>query len=525
MKKLLSLVISLLLIATCLPAFALDLLPAGDTYPLDTDVTLTWFASEGFGDMNSAYATPDEVPFFNGMKEMTGVDIEFMVRTAGTEPAQALNLILASDPLPDIIFGQLMTNAEQLMEEGVIRDLTDYIQEYAPAYYHFLQSNPAYDNAMKTDAGRYYGFGFFREDGGWNDTYQGPVVRKDWLEEQGLEPPTTISEWTEVLTIFKEKYGATLTAPWTRFRQGGISGAFGAYGMSDFQLYVDENGKVQLAQAQPEWCDYLLQLNEWWNAGLIDQDILTQSDTDAKAKALNGSTGLAYTSMGQMSTWRKEAADANTGADWVGLQYPHGDDGTLSMVFGGYGIGVVVSCISGDCSDEKLITALQVLDYAYTQEGNLYWNFGTEGVTWEYDENGEPAYTALVTEDPDGLNNAISKYGGSTWSGSCIQATKLLYMKNTKESIEANNLWFYPNEDVAMKWKLPPGITLTAEESSEYDFYQSSIATFIAETAAKLVTGQMTAEEFPAYQAQLEEMGLQKLLDIRQAAYERFLAR
>lgn len=62
---------------------------------------------------------------------------------------------------------------------------------------------------MKTDDGRYYAFGFFREDGGWNDSYQGPVVRKDWLDECGLEIPETISEFENVIRVFNEKYGAT----------------------------------------------------------------------------------------------------------------------------------------------------------------------------------------------------------------------------------------------------------------------------------------------------------------------------
>ena len=92
----------------------------------------------------------------------------------------------------------------------IIWDLTDYIQEYAPDYYAFLQTNPAYDKAMKDDQGRYYTFGFFREDGGWNDTYEGPVVRKDWLDECGLEVPKTISEFENVIRVFNEKYGATV---------------------------------------------------------------------------------------------------------------------------------------------------------------------------------------------------------------------------------------------------------------------------------------------------------------------------
>jgi putative aldouronate transport system substrate-binding protein len=259
--------------------------------------------------------------------------------------------------------------------------------------------------------------------------------------------------------------------------------------------------------------------------GLIDQDLMVEDDTTAKSKALQGSTGLAYTSMGQMSNWRREADEAGTGADWVGLQYPKGDDGTLSMVFGGYGIGAVVSSVSGDCPDDKLAVALRVLDYAYTQEGHLYWNYGTQGVSWDYGDDGEPAYLPLVTEDPNGINDAISKYGGSTWSGSCIQSTKLLYMKNTTASIEANNLWYYPNIDVAFSWKMPSGVTKTADEISEFDYLHSSIATFVSETCAKLVTGEMGADDFETYCAQLESMGLSTVLEIQQAAYDRFMAR
>ena len=60
-----------------------------------------------------------------------------------------------------------MNNANQYIEDEIIWDLTDYIRQYAPDYYAWLQSNPAYDRAMKTDDGRYYAFGFFREDGAW----------------------------------------------------------------------------------------------------------------------------------------------------------------------------------------------------------------------------------------------------------------------------------------------------------------------------------------------------------------------
>ena len=494
-------------------------------YPMDAkDVTITWWVGHGFT-LNEAFATYEESPFHMGLMEETGVNIEWIFPPAGTDGAQAFNVMLASDTLPDIIWWGLMKDAERLMEEGVIRDLTEYMPEYSPAYYKFLKSKDIYDKYMKTDSGKYYGYGFFREDGGWNDSYLGPVIRQDWLDELGLKTPETISDWDNVIRAFKDKYNAVLSFAWSRFKSTGISGAFGAYGAIDFQMYIDENNKVQLAQAQEEWKNYMAKLNEWWEAGLIDQDVMTTDDRAAQTKALNGVMGISITSMGQLTNWRNDAAQAGNGANWVGLQYPKGDDGTLSMVFGGPGIGDSVSVITTSCPYEKLEIAMRLLAYAYTDEGFLYWNFGKKGVSWDYDENGEPQFTELVTNDPEGLNNAISKYSGSVWSGSCIQATKLLYLKNSKEAVEANDLWYYPNKEVAENWKFPTGVTFTTDESNELDELVNAISTYVSEMAVKFITGEESLDNFDEYLATLESMGLPRVLEIYQTAYDRFLAR
>ena len=188
MKKRLAWILVLVLaMSLSAPAFAeLDLLSGKDIYPLDGSTTVSWYVNEGY-ELNPAYAVAADSPFHVNLQKMTGVNIDWSFKTIGADTNQALNLALASDPLPDILFGQLMPDAERHIEEGTIIDLTELIPQYAPAYWHFLQSNPAYDKAMKTDSGKYYGFGFFREDGGWNDTYQGPVIRQDWLTEQGLK--------------------------------------------------------------------------------------------------------------------------------------------------------------------------------------------------------------------------------------------------------------------------------------------------------------------------------------------------
>lgn len=492
-------------------------------YPMQGNEEISWWVTHGFIP-NTAFGSADESPFHSGLSEMVGVKINWQFPTAGTDGTQAFNLMMASETLPDIIYHGLMADAGRYIDEGMIRDLTPYMEKYSPSYYNFLQSKDIYDRSMKTDSGLYYGYGFFREDGGWNDSYLGPVIRQDWLDQLGLEAPKTISDWDTVIKAFNDEYGAKLSFGWNRFKNVGLAGAFGAYGFIDSKLYIDDNGKVQYTQASPEWKASVAKYNEWWKAGLMDQDVITMVDPDAQTKALNGVMGISYTSMGQLSNWERDAENAGNGAKWVGLQWPTGDDGTLSMIFGGYGIGDSLSVISTSCPDEKLETAMRVLDYAYTDDGHLYWNFGKEGVSWNYDAEGKPTYTALVTEDPDGLNNAIDKFGGSTWSGSTIQATLLLYLKNTETAIAANDLWFYPNEAVSAKHTLPR-MSFTADEANRRQELMAPLDTYVSEMAVKYVTGEESIDNFDKFVEQLNTMGLQELIDITQGAYDRFLAR
>ena len=213
-------------------------------------------------------------------------------------------------------------------------------------------------------------------------------------------------------------------------------------------------------------------------------------------------------------------------AVWVGSPYPHGDDGTLSMVFGGYGIGNSTYVVTKCADEETMKLCLQLLDYGFTAEGHLYWNCGKQGVSWDNDENGEVQLPELVTNDPD--TDPITKYGGQTWSGCGIQATKLLYMKNSELAIQANDLWFYENEDVTSSWKWPTGTTYTTEEQDELDIISGALGTYTAESFANFLTGALDIDDdavWEKYIADYSNYNLDRIREIRQACYDRYMAR
>ena len=498
-------------------------------YPMNAgNQTISWFAAQGY-QPNSSFASADQSPFHSILKEMLGVNIEWIFPMAGTPASQAINLALASGDLPDIMYGGLNADAARYIEEGSFHDLSPHLANWSPAYWKWIRANPAYDRAMKTDSGKYYGYGFFREDGAFPDTYQGPVVNKTWLDECGLPMPETIADWDITLRIFKQRYGAVMSAAWNRVSSGDypafISGAFGSHAFASYRLFIDNNGRVQLANIQPEYRTFLMKMNEWWREGLIDQDLLSINDTMARSNALNKKTGLTFTSMGQLSNWRVDAESSRSGANWVGLQYPKSNDGVLVQIDGGYGIGNVAAVVTTNVKPEKMELVMRALDYAYTEEGNLYWNFGKKGLSWDYGPDGLPAYLPLVTSDPDGLNNAIDKYCGSTWDGNCIQATRQLALKNTAQSFEAMSLWYRPNAAIATKNKMPPGMTLTPGESTRAAELRASVRTFVDESVIQFITGQAGFNAWDSYVSRVNSMGLSELLGIYQAAHNRYLAR
>ena len=533
MKKIVALALTLCLVLAAVPSFALELLSGADTYPMDAmDKTITWYSQDGINP-HEKFVDWHESPFHNNLIKLLGVNIEWMFPTTGTDGNTFTNTLLA-DPsnLPNIMTVYWSGQASQYLDDELIWDLTPYIQEYAPAYYAFLQTNPAYDKAMKTDDGRYYAFNFFREDGGWNDTYLGPTIRTDWLEECGLDYPKTVSEFENVIRVFKEKYGATFAFAWSRFNTTGISGAFGAYGSANEQWFV-KDGKVGLAQAQPEWRAYVSWLNKLWEEGLLDQDIFTLDDTSIKSKVHNDQVGITITSMGQLNNWNKERAAEGKEAVWVGSPYPTADDGSLAMVFGGFGISNRTGVITKCTDEETMKLCLRALDYAYTQEGFLFWNYGVEGESWEWGENGVPQFTALVTEDKD--VDPMTKYNGATWGNTCIQATNLLYLKNSETAVKANDTWFYNYPDDEEKnlavtggWKWPNGTTFTTEEQDELDLIGGSIGTYCNESFANFVTGSLDIDDdavWAKYLSDFETYNLSRITEIRQACYDRYLAR
>ena len=90
-----------------------------------------------------------EMLMYQEMEKATGVKVEFIHPIAGSTGQEAFNTLLASADLPDMIehdWSGYAGGAQAAIDDGVIIALNDYLEEYAPNYYSYVEGEKNKEN-------------------------------------------------------------------------------------------------------------------------------------------------------------------------------------------------------------------------------------------------------------------------------------------------------------------------------------------------------------------------------------------
>ena len=487
---------------------------------VDEPTTLSYFVAD---DSNAAIMTTDwnDNEFYQEMERRTGVHLEFeMVSSADYQTN--FNLMIASGNLADMIYVGASYYAEGVdaaIDDGYFLDLTDLVDEYMPNYEKVRTSDVQYELLSTTDSGRLGAVYELRQ------SKQGPWlglwIRQDWLDDLGLETPVTFDDYHEVLTAFKNEKGAT--APLI-LNFSGSDGEFGTMSgglnvLNSWQL--DETGKVNFGPYMDAWKEYVTIMHQWYTEGLIDPDFMaTDERTADMAKVVTGASGLFAALYTMPSVYEAASEDPNMNLAPVNPPVMNeGDEGHIRLR-DSYTSGN--TAISAD--SENWEVALRWLDYLYTDEGALLANYGVEGDTFEFDENGKPVFTDKILNNENGwtMTQTVASYlcpsaGIANWS----DWTRELAGVPEKDQA-CYDVWSEFSDD----WRLPSSVTLTQDESTERAALYADISTIVKEQTAQFISGALDIESnWDAYISALEASGMERAIEITQAAYDRYLAR
>ena len=145
--------------------------------------------------MRNDSGDPEDTWAYQFMTEVMNIDVE-IIKFTDQNAAEYRSLTFADGDLPDIIIGGAV--------EGQLLDLAPYIEDGYMPNVAKLYENETYKSAVTDLDGHIYSLGYIND-----PTDKGQLsrayIRYDWLEEDGLEVPTTLDDFVDMLRVFMER--------------------------------------------------------------------------------------------------------------------------------------------------------------------------------------------------------------------------------------------------------------------------------------------------------------------------------
>lgn len=276
-------------------------LPAG--YPLTETVVIN--CSRRL-DQQSRFCEGDDFdnnPWSRMIKELFNIEY----RTAWTwstndEANQKYNLAMASGDMPDFCETIPETIFVQMVEAGLLEDLTDAYDEYAsPRWKAIWREYGELPWTWSKVDGRIYGLPRV-EDLAHNDCIL--WYREDWLEKLGLSVPTTFDELHDVAMAFKEgglgkgaegtTVGLLSSMTYSATWYGSLDCLWGGYGYLPAH-WQPEGDDLMYGAIRPEVKEALGLLNQWYNDGIFRKDFYTITTSQAMQDVAANTCGLHFT--------------------------------------------------------------------------------------------------------------------------------------------------------------------------------------------------------------------------------------
>ncbi|WP_066191421.1 extracellular solute-binding protein [Gracilibacillus timonensis] len=494
------------------------------TFPVEEEDVSLKFITES---SPMAPEDPNDKLILQRLEEETGVHIDWKNYT-GESFAEQRNLAVASGDLPDAIMNTAYSDYEllDLANDEAIVPVEDLIDQYMPNLQAVLEEAPEYRAMMTAPDGHIYAFPWIEELGSGKESIHSldatGWINVKWLEELGLDMPSTTEELKEALVAFKENdmagNGETIPLSFI-ISHGGedVSFLFSPFGEGENwdHTVVTNDDEVLFTSAQEGYKDAINYLNELYELDLIDVEAFEQDWNSYVAKGKEGRYGLYF-------TWDK--ANISGMEDYELLPPLEGPDGRKHVARSN-GMGFDRSKMVITSANENLELTAKWIDKLYEPLQSVQNNWGTYGDEekqniFEYDENEEMLkHLPLEGTAPVELREETSISGplavldsyydnvttmpdDAAWRLEQLHETLVPYMNN-------DNIY--------------PPVFMSLDELDQRSEIEADLFPYVERKKAEWITNGMADEEWEEYLAELDRLGYQDWLQIKQDAYDRNL--
>ncbi|WP_233530928.1 extracellular solute-binding protein [Paenibacillus alkalitolerans] len=321
-------------------------------------------------------------PHVQYVAERSGVEYELITTPPGSEPAEYINLMIASDDLPDML--RPIGGVEQtLIQQGGALPLDDLLPKYAPNVWESIPQE-AWDvvRSATEDGKIYYVPKVFLV------PERAPLIRQDWLDKLNLDMPETVEDYKEMLRAFRDQdpngNGQADELPTTGREFGRwMDHLFAMYGVAMWEGYPEWDiyeGEIQYAGVTDNMKAAIAFIRDLYAEKLLDNETFLNKGDVWTAKINNNLVGSWYHLPAHLpnrfTAMRQGAPDAYISG--MPLPKAEGFEGFVTQKSMGEPEWIILKA-----SEDKAPYALKLLDFFFNPENIEFVRFGIEGVQHE----------------------------------------------------------------------------------------------------------------------------------------------
>lgn len=482
--------------------------PAAPAEPVDIEL---W----ALASVTEAGPPPDDWIGFDRIREELNINLTVELIPPQGDGETKLNAAAAANDLPDVFMvvstNNIRDNLKNYYDLGLVApvgDMLDMMPERRKTHfddYQILQDMMTFDGEL---------YALPLPPGITNR--EGLVIRQDWLDNLGLEVPTTPEELLAVAEAFTyddpDGNGKDDTYGYGAFIEGEGVGRrfnpiFGAYGVVDVWNFVDaDKGEFGLNVRDPEYYKAMEVMAEFQEKGVIDPDWPTLTKDEFRARWKQGRTGIMWEDFATLSNKSNYTPfdDNFPEASWTPVAALTGPGG--ENVYGLNQATFNIYAVSQKAADAGKKEAIAALFEWFATDGYYITGFGEEGVNFNIDDNG---YITLDGIDPELAFNSPAmqpptQLRGTAFYNSIVEISARYpnYETNTGRQMTPieTYLGFYHSQywvEGFAKYLIPP----PANAADFYRYYNEGILQFA------LGQKELTPESWQEYLDGLDAIG------------------
>ena len=508
------------------------------TWPLAEQVTITGTISYPVGTEEN----PNNRTIFKRLEEETNVHVDWTA-ISSDQWGDKISLNMSNvNTLTDMVFNASFGDNDLIRyaDQGVIVPVEEYIDNNMPNLKAVFDKYPEYRTMCEDEDGHIWALPWIEQLGSEKTAIQTvgnnmTFINQKWLDFLGLETPTTVDEFEQVLLAFQEhaselqkEFGidgdiipmsCIVNDQDPNLLTNGFGDGIGDVDMGQ-HIAVNDDGQVVCTATSDGFRKGVEWLHKLYDEGLVDPECFTQDWSTYVAKGKSHRYGVCF-------SW--DVANIDNINDYVPLAALQADTKNVTPQNGSFTSGFdrgrcVVTSV---CKNPAFVCAW--LDQMYDPFQSPQNNWGTYGEDDDFDifelsenENGDK----MLKHAPLGDASPVEVREAECVGGPLAVLDEYYDVYVTCPDDAQYRLdWIkdYYTNDMNCKY-VYPRVFMSSEDMEKLTAIQTDLVSYMNSSKSEFIRDGITDDTWNAYIDQVNSYGLDQYLEIYQKYFDEFYA-